>query len=347
MNVNPSAILGSGLVTGVGLTSPATCAAIRCNLDNFQDSKFVGRDGAWILGCEVAFEAPVHGIRKLSKMLAQSIRECLEVVPDAEIADVPMFICLAEEDRPGRIDNLNGALIDQLRIDLASDLHRDSQVFPSGKVGAAVALLNARRMLHRSQDPHDLIVVAGVDSFLVGPTLKALEEQDRILTGDNSNGFIPGEASGALLLGRPDSAKAGDLICVGQGFAKEQATIASDEPLLAKGLTQAVKSALTESGTDMSDMAYRLTDNNGEQYGFRETSLVLSKTLRVRREAFDVWHLADSIGEVGAASLPSMLAVAACAAQNGYSPGPTVLLHLGNDDGKRAALVMRQAGGLD
>ena len=59
-----------------------------------------------------------------------------------------------------------------------------------------------------------------------------------------------------------------------------------------------------------------------------------------RKEEFDIWHPADCIGEVGAAALPCMLGVALFAARKAYAPGANILCHLGNDDGKRAALVL-------
>jgi hypothetical protein len=40
-----------------------------------------------------------------------------------------------------------------------------------------------------------------------------------------------------------------------------------------------------------------------------------------------------------------MLGVALAAARRGYAPGPGVLCHLGDEDGARAALVLRAAGG--
>ena len=67
----------------------------------------------------------------------------------------------------------------------------------------------------------------------------------------------------------------------------------------------------------------------------------------MRKEEFDIWHPADCIGEVGAAALPCMLGVALYAMRKRYAPGPAVLAHLGNDDGKRVALVLaaREGGG--
>ena len=41
----PLAVLGVGLVSGVGLTAETSCAAIRCGINNFQETQFIGSDG--------------------------------------------------------------------------------------------------------------------------------------------------------------------------------------------------------------------------------------------------------------------------------------------------------------
>ena len=91
----------------------------------------------------------------------------------------------------------------------------------------------------------------------------------------------------------------------------------------------------------MHDLDFRITDNSGEQYYFKESALALSRNLRQRKTAFDIWHPADCIGEVGAAIGPCVLGIALAAARKGYAPGPGVLCHFANDDGERAALMLR------
>jgi hypothetical protein len=59
----------------------------------------------------------------------------------------------------------------------------------------------------RLLDKYPQVLIAGVDSLLNFATLQALYERGRILSADNSNGFIPGEGACALLVGRPDMAR--------------------------------------------------------------------------------------------------------------------------------------------
>jgi 3-oxoacyl-[acyl-carrier-protein] synthase-1 len=186
-------------------------------------------------------------------------------------------------------------------------------------------------------------MIAGVDSLLVAPTLAAYEEKNRLLTSQNSNGFIPGEAGATVLVGPVERTKRPHLVCLGIGTSQENSTIDSEEPLRADGLTKAFQSAFKDSGSGFADLDYRITDSNGEQYWFKEAALALSRTFRVQKERFDIWHPADCIGETGAAAGICVFAVAEAAARKSYAPGPGSLCHFGSDDGQRVVLIFRAA----
>jgi 3-oxoacyl-[acyl-carrier-protein] synthase-1 len=202
-----------------------------------------------------------------------------------------------------------------------------------------VALAQARKLMTDELLPR--VLIAATDSLLVAPTLAAYGERDRLLTARNSNGFIPGEGAGAIVVGAGQSAKSPQLLCLGVGRGTEPAPLASEQPLRADGLTEAVKSALADAGCDMGELDFRITDNSGEQYYFKEAALALSRTLRVRKEEFDIWHPADCIGEVGAAIGTAIFAKAIFAYQKAYARGRSILVHAGNDAGRRAAAVLR------
>jgi 3-oxoacyl-[acyl-carrier-protein] synthase-1 len=130
------------------------------------------------------------------------------------------------------------------------------------------------------------------------------------------------------------------LLCAGIGFGMETAHIDSGEPLRAEGLTAAIKGALTDAGCWMHDLDYRITDLSGEQYYFKEAALARSRILRQRKEEFDIWHPAESIGESGAVAGVASLAVADTACRKAYTAGPNILSHMANDAGQRAAAVL-------
>lgn len=334
-------IIASGMVTGVGLNAPATCAAIRTGITNFVETRFMDAGGEWIIGSYVPLEQPWRGRSKLVHLVVPAIRECIAAITNFKAEKTPLLLCVAEKDRPGRLEGLDDLLINEVQDELGLRFHEKSAVISNGRVGGVDAIKLASTLIHKERLPY--CIIAGVDTFLIAGTLTAYELRERILTSKNSNGFIPGEAGSAMLLGAGSQGTGSGMVIKGIGFGKEETTIDAEKPLRADGLVQAIKEALTSAGLSMGDLDYRITDANGEQYIFKEASLALTRILRKRKEEFDIWHPADCIGEVGAATVPCVLGIAMAAARKDYAPGNKVLCHFGNDNGERAAIVLSKS----
>jgi 3-oxoacyl-[acyl-carrier-protein] synthase-1 len=250
---------------------------------------------------------------------------------------VPLLLCVAETGRGGRLAGLDEQLLPDVERELQVQFSTDSGVIAGGRAGAAIAILRARALILGAGAPG--AIVAGADSLICWPTLAALERESRLLTSDNSNGFIPGEAGCAVFLGPPP--KGPRLLLDGIGLANEAAHIQSGLPLRADGLCQAIRAALADAGCELHELDFRITDLAGEQYYFKEAALALARALRQRKEQFDLWHPAQFMGETGSAIGPALLAVADMACRKGYAAGPNILCHLSNDSGERAAIVAR------
>lgn len=325
-------------MTSVGLTAAASCAAFRAKLTNPTETHFIDSQGGWLMAHQVPLHSPLRGLAKLSAMGTLAIHEAIVATPPDQRQQMPLILCVAETDRPGRMEGLDDRLFEMIRSEAGVGYSPHSLVVRQGRVGMAVALMKVRQLIESSAAPQ--VLVAATDTLLTWPTLSHYEEARRLLTPLNANGFMPGEAAGALLVGAPSGAP-GEMLCTGIGFGRETAHINSEEPLRAEGLTQAIKGALADAGCGMHDMDFRITDLAGEQYYFKEATLALSRILRVRKEEFDIWHPAECTGEVGAASGATILAAAMAACSKRYAPGPHLLAHMSNDGGQRAALTLR------
>ncbi len=334
----PLVISKVGMCSAVGLSAASSCAAIRVGITGFDDSGYLF-DGDFLQAAEVPLERPWRGRAKLLRMAAMAIGECVERLAPASLREIPLFLVVAEKDRPRRSSRLDESLLREVTDLCGGNFHPDSQVIANGRVGGVEAIEAASRFLERQRG--GACLVAGVDSLLDAATLREYHARRRLLTFGNSDGFIPGEAAAAVLL-EPATRRAGSRLTIrGWGFAHEEAAIESELPLKGEGLAAAIRGSFASGGVDYTAIDYRICDANGEQYPFKEASLALARTLRVRKEFLDLWHAADCIGEVGAATVPCALAIAWHAAERGYAPGPGVLLHMGNTDGQRAALVLR------
>ena len=129
-----------GLVSGVGLTAEESCAAIRCGINNFQETRFIGSNGDWLVGSAVELEEPWRGITKLAKMAARAIGECFAAA-DEKPEQIPVLMCIAEPERPGRFEGLRHVLLEDIERELGFRLHPHSRVIEQGRVGGVVALL--------------------------------------------------------------------------------------------------------------------------------------------------------------------------------------------------------------
>jgi 3-oxoacyl-[acyl-carrier-protein] synthase I len=338
MSAQPLAIMSTGLMSAVGLSAPAACAAIRAGLTNPTQTNFLDSAGEPIMSHCVPLEEPWRGCEKLARMAAAVIEECLAHVARNEWAGIPLLLCTAETARPGRLDGLEDRLPAQIAELLGTQFSPLSAVIPHGRVAAAVAVLQAGKLIYEKRVPAVLIVAT--DSLLTGPTLRQFEKAGRLLTSNNSNGFIPGEGAAAVLIGKPSDAT--QLCIQGLGFGVETATIEAEVPLRANGLTQAMRAAVAQAGVRMHDLDFRIADLSGEQYYFKEAALALGRTLRATKsEIFDVWHPAECIGEAGSVIGPALFAVADVACRKGYALGPSILVHAANDAGQRAAIILQ------
>lgn len=330
-------LLSTGLVTSVGLTAPAACAAIRAGVTNPTETRFFDAAGQVIMAHQVPLPQPWRGRTKLAKMAALAIEECLVAIAREDWPRIPLILCVAERERPGRLEGLDDELFSDVQGELRTQFAPESLVVPHGRVSVGTALKHARELLGSGRIP--LVLVAATDSLLNWPTLKAYESSERLLTADNSNGFMPGEGAGAVLVG--PAGQSGQLTLTGIGFAMEPATIESEQPLRGEGLTRAIQNSVLDAGCELDDIDFRISDVAGEQYYFKEAALALGRALKRRREVFDMWHPAECIGETGAVAGLACLAVAVTANRKRYAPGPSVLVHASGDYGQRAAIVAR------
>ena len=145
MTAQPIAILGTGLVTCVGLTAPACCAAFRAKISNPTETRFIDSGGEWIMAHQVALEQPWRGLTKLAKMAAMAIDECLAAYPARAMAATAAAAVRGRAERPGRLGRAGRPAVRRdpaANWAFASRRHPPSS--PHGRVGVAVALAQAR-----------------------------------------------------------------------------------------------------------------------------------------------------------------------------------------------------------
>ena len=169
--------------------------------------------------------------------------------PDAR-GTAALILCLAEEDRPGRLAPDAPRLAARIaEITGLTSPHR-TRIVAHGRPSGHVALDQARRLLadrhlplrddlRRRQLPDDACTIA---HYLA---------ERRLLTPDNPNGFIPGEAAAAILCARPGSGGRCASSASASPASPPTSTTPADLPLRADGMTAAYRGGLAEAGLEI------------------------------------------------------------------------------------------------
>ncbi len=344
------AVKASGLVTAVGFNSAATCAAIRGQISGAREDNLWDRGtGEYLYACRVRLPQWWASDDMLPGLLAPAIHECRVAAQPHPSEHIPLLIGVAAPGHGPRSDYLDTDLLGDVQHNLDTTFHHTSRVIADGRVSLVSALKEAVSLIEVHRVP--CCIIAGVDSYMRNPRIRHLLEHRRILTENNSNGFIPGEAGTAILVA-PAGNGGDELEILGLSMANEPAHIYSNQPLQGIGLTKACKTALAAAGVAMVDMDYRISDLSGEHYGFKDATFLQARLDRAPAGRtvdpswyMDLWHPSEYVGEIGAAFGPLALALALEANRKGYAPSPMTLCHFSNDDGRRGAVVANYQAG--
>jgi 3-oxoacyl-[acyl-carrier-protein] synthase-1 len=184
-------------------------------------------------------------------------------------------------------------------------------------------------------------IVGAVDSLVEFPALAWLEEAGRVKTDDRSDGFIPGEAAGFLVLELGSEAARRGALPMAEIKApvttREEATIFGDMPLRGHGLAEAILGTLARSWVVPN---WIICDLNGEYYRSKEWALAMAEIFADRGTVPELWHPAENIGDVGAASAIVFSVVAMAGLRHGYFQGDNVLVWTSSDSGGRGAVIV-------
>ncbi len=381
----PVAVLRTGAITSVGHNAPSTFAALRARLNHFTESGFIDPRGERVVAAPVEWPAgddeprsnrydtrhmsqgydPVqHPVHRQVELLARALGECAQNLPFLDSASVPLLVCTSELTRPGRPAMLDQQLTEGLTQRLRCKFAPQSAVFAYGQAGIGMAMHHAFELLRQ----HPVVVLAGVDSLTDFHSLSALHARGRVLASDQPDGYIPGEAACALLLGYPDQlhripphfsnrtaaqpspsparhpyAKPqapSALYCMGYSVQREMALPSSGQPIHGQALRDAINGALVpidNEGSGSAQVGLRLCSHISTHYSAKEMALACA---RAGVSTTPQWCLADSLGETGAAAGPLSVAWTHAAMHKGYSPSTVALSLTASEEGERSALLL-------
>jgi 3-oxoacyl-[acyl-carrier-protein] synthase-1 len=346
-------ILTTGARGPLGLCSMQVAMCARARKSEPRASAVLDRRRYPIGHCRaLGLPDQLAGHDRLLALAAPALREAW---PRGLAEAVPLVLALPEAGRADDDPRLAGGVIGALAVRSGALLDPTrSAVIRAGHAGGALAFEAAAALLASPVGP-PMVIVGGVDSHAHPGVLAALDREDRLHAPGVEDGFIPGEGAAFLLLARrPDhlagsrplaalrrvatsrevSAAAGEPSH--DGAASGPKPRAPAEPNLARALTEVVRAA-----SDDGKVGWVLHDVNGESHRVREWSMAETRVLSGREAVSS--RFADELGDIGAATGPTLATIACCFWATGCAPASDALVVLSSDGPDRGAFCLEVA----
>ena len=338
-------VIGSGLVTALGLGVTANTAHIRAGLAAFVESDFLDSQFKRV----VAAAMPLAAIAPWAGGDAAGLSpRALEVVRLAGMAAseavAPLVDLIAENSLPTWCawpEHETQVALDVTRLAASLSVQVKGKIAVwgnyRGRAGAIEALAMAQQKLAAGA-PFALVV--GTDSLLHQYVLGTLLQAQRIKTGRQADGLIPGMGAGAILLARADVAQRMSYAVLarvsGIGTHREAGHFGNDGDWQGNALATAAQMALAGDAAAVAEMWSGMT---GERCWAGELGVTQVRCQPQVPAAVTVRHPAEYWGDLGAATAVALLAVAISGHQRGWVRLPALLL-ASSDFGQRGAVVL-------
>lgn len=343
-------IAGTGMITSVGANTAMTAAFVRAEASGYTFSEYTGRDGQPVKLASVpngvfeTFDANlIEGDRfnvRHHRVIVMAIIALREACASRSTRQsIPLLLAMPE----GQADDHDlSPFVQNLEQHGQSWISTDQcRKFHGGRAAGMEALHFAFTYLH--DQPFDYLLLGGSDSHRDDTRLEPLAAANRLLAPGNKDGFVPGEAACFLLLTRhPHLAQQrnGQMIALHPpGMADEAGHLFSHETYRGDGLDQAFKKALLNQELGSVHTVY--TSLNGEHYWAKEYGVAHLRNREYFHDPVTVEHPADCFGDLGAATAPVLIALAA---ENlwKYPKAQTHLAYSSSDGPRRGAVVVEK-----
>ena len=213
-----------------------------------------------------------------------------------------------------------------------------ARCLPSGRAAGIQGLALAQHFL--THQKIDFVLIGGSDSHWDALRCAALDQDGRVLAPNVKDAFAPGEGAGFLLLtGQPQRALARNGYIIGiapPGSSDEPGHLYSSDTYRGDGLDQAFKLALRDYTGSPIRTIY--SSMNGEHHWGKEYGVAFLRNRKYFHDPVNIEHPAQGYGDLGAATAPVLIALAADDLLN-HQAGPATHLVYSSSDGPARAAV--------
>lgn len=343
-------IAGMGMITPIGAHTAMTAAAAKAEASAYEASRFHTQRGgqpitmtrvprAVFEPMQAQIEQGRYHSAQYDRIVIMALIALREALAGHSMQKPVPLILATPEERADASYIPTELLIANLTKQKDLPLHAGGvRCLPTGRAAGIQGVELAQHFL--THQKADFVLVGGSDSYWDAARCAALDRDGRVLAPTVKDGFAPGEGAGFLLLTtQPQSAIAsgGHIVRLSApGLADEPGHLYSDETYRGDGLDQALKLALRDYTGSPIRTIY--SSMNGEHYWGKEYGVAYLRNRKHFHDPVNIEHPADGYGDLGAATAPVLIALAAHDLLN-YHSGPAAHLVYSSSDGTARAAV--------
>jgi 3-oxoacyl-[acyl-carrier-protein] synthase I len=338
-------VVAAGARTSLGFGLASSAAAARAGLSNFAQHPFmIDRTGRpMVVALDAALPPELDEPQRLAHMAASVAWECLAGIQLDRFARKPpllLLLALGEADDLGHI-SYAAEIEDALRETLADRVQvAGVSCVACAHVGGIVSIIEAGRAIEAGFD--GLVLIVGTDTWMNPPRLEWLDATGQLHSDANLFGFVPGEAAASLLIATKVFS---DGMFTQAWLASAERTTETQidpaQPRLGGALSTAARAALDRLGEQAEPIDAVFTDLNGVPGRADEIGYTLVRMKHRLASNAEVTTPAEWFGDVGAATVPLMVALAISARRKRYSAARSVLLLVQSPGSERGAAIFR------
>jgi hypothetical protein len=374
------AVRALGMVSPLGDDVVTSCAASRAGisrigaLDTIQVWDAIGEQMQPASGCSIpGLTEGFTGFGRLVRLGAAGLKDLLGRIQIPDWSRTGLFIALpsghylqAHEESLRREAEAEGEMPEELPGEFAGRLRRNCEqrllsvlaqqvapplsqshlrLFWQGRAGFIMALQAANEALERGR--LDRCIVGGIDSLVDRPLLEALKHLNRLKAPSQPVGIVPGECAAFVLVDKSRALTTGDgmALCAINGlsfFGEEDGRGSVQAPEAGRALGQTLAATLDEASSEVTLLSGSINGEERNAYMWGHALL----WLRARGLLDDPpeWHPALSFGEIGAATGPAAVCLAAHALGWGDAPRGNCLVWMVDESGARGSFLLQPLG---
>jgi 3-oxoacyl-[acyl-carrier-protein] synthase-1 len=350
------AITGYGMRTAVGNDAVQTASAVRAGISRFASWEPIGVAFEEAAGVNASAlpegSADEPWVAKASELVSLPLHEALwsAGVYDFALlraafprARVGAYVATPYPDRTGVSPEAFRLFGLEAREHCISPARADHvTIVPTEHTAGITALDRAAADLRAGKV--DYAVVGALDSLLHADYLKKLWADGRLKLPGQSDGLVPGEAGAVAILERESDARLRRAPIFGwigaAAVDREAIPLGPDHPIRAEAASRVVRAALEANAAGRAPQR-AIVDLSGERWRSIEWALVETRCMGgLSMAGWRLWHPADCLGDVGAATGLVHLVLALRAFARGYGGDGAILLVSASERGERSAMCV-------